>query len=201
MPLNTFLEGEGLLLQLLTEADCREAYTSWFNDPQVCRYNSHHLFPLRPEALLTYVKQTQASTTDLVLAIVQKFNQRHIGNVSLQQIDLVNRHAEFSILIGEKDCWGKGYSKEAGRLLLDHAFLSLNLHRVHCGTTQDNLPMQALANFLGMMEEGRRREVLFKHNRYLDVIEYGLLKPEYLARFHTPSSAQSDRAKITQNLL
>lgn len=175
-----FLFGERILLRALTKADCDGAYLKWFNDPEVCRYNGHHLFPYRREEAVAYVKKMRASSNDLVLAITEKSSSRHIGNIALQNIDFVNRSAEFAILIGEKDCWGKGYSKEGGRLLLNHGFRSLNLHRIYCGTAQNNLPMRKLAAYLGMRQEGRRRKALFKGKRYLDILEYGVLQEEFL---------------------
>lgn len=175
-----FLVGERILLRALTEEDCLGSYPGWFNDPEVCRYNSHCVFPYSKEDALRYVRRITGSTTDLVLAIIQRSDNRHMGNVSLQQIDGVNRTAEFAILIGEKDCWGKGYSKEAGRLILDHGFRMLNLNRIYCGTPLDNIPMKRLALSLGMRQEGIRRQVLFKEGRALDMVEFGVLKEEHL---------------------
>lgn len=175
-----FLVGERILLRALTEEDCSGRYPSWFNDQEVCRYNSHFLFPYRQEDSIRYVRGITDSTTDLVLAIAQKKENRHIGNVSLQNIDVVNQTAEFSILIGEKDCWGKGYSREAGRLILDHGFRLLNLNRIYCGTPEDNIPMKKLALSLGMKEEGRRRQALFKEGRTLDIVEFGILREDVL---------------------
>ncbi|MEJ7697044.1 MAG: GNAT family protein [Candidatus Limnocylindrales bacterium] len=38
--------------------------------------------------------------------------------------------ALYHITIGEKDAWGRGFGGEATRLMLDHAFTSLGLHRI-----------------------------------------------------------------------
>ena len=80
---------------------------------------------------------------------------------------------------GEKEVWGKGYSKEAGRLIVNHAFKVLNLQRIFCGTSEKNIPMQRLALGMGFKEEGRRRRSVFKDGEYLDILEYGLLKEEW----------------------
>lgn len=88
-------------------------------------------------------------------------------------------------LSGDKTCWGKGYGKEAARLICEHGFQALNLHRISCGTLDNNTAMSKLAESLGMVEEGRRRQAAYKHGRYVDIIEYGVLKSEYVARFHT----------------
>lgn len=184
-----FLKGADIHLRALQESDCQGAYLNWFNDPEVCRFNSHHLFPYRQEEAEEYVRTATVSPSDLVLAIILTAGDRHIGNVSLQNINPVHRSAEFAIVLGEKEVWGKGYSKQAARLVLDHGFLTLNLHRVECGTAATNVPMQKLAEFLGMKEEGRRRQSLFRENRYLDVVEYGVLKEEYLRKFPDAGAA------------
>jgi RimJ/RimL family protein N-acetyltransferase len=118
---------------------------------------------------------------NLVLAIVAKDTDAHVGNISLQNIDLVSRNAEYAIVIGDKNYWGKGVAGEASRLLIAHGFNALNLHRIYCGTSSTNTAMQKLAAKLGMKEEGRRREALYKNGAYADVIEYGLLREDYIA--------------------
>jgi RimJ/RimL family protein N-acetyltransferase len=65
---------------------------------------------------------------------------------------------------------------EAGTLLINHAFKSLNLHRIYCGTSSDNIAMQKLAIKLGMAQEGLRKEAIYKNGNYSDILEYGLLK-------------------------
>lgn len=179
-----FLTATRVLLRPLTEEDCAGPYLEWFNDPEVCGFNGHHYFPYTYSAALAYVREVCASRTDMVLAIVERAGNRHVGNIALQRIDFLSRSAEFSIVIGAKDCWGKGYGKEAARLLLDHGFVTLNLHRISCGTVAENVPMMRLAASLGMQQEGRRRQALYKNNRYLDVVEYGVLRDEYLHLFH-----------------
>jgi RimJ/RimL family protein N-acetyltransferase len=42
--------------------------------------------------------------------------------------------------------------------------------------------MQRLANQLGMVEEGRRRHHLFLEGQWVDMLEYGVLKDEFLER-------------------
>ncbi|HEY3375033.1 MAG TPA: GNAT family N-acetyltransferase [Candidatus Aquicultor sp.] len=177
-----FLIGQNIYIRSLREDDLEGNYIQWLNDSEVCKYNSHHTFPYSEGSAEAYIKSTFNSQNALVLAIVLQENDLHIGNVALQNIDFVSRSAEFAILIGEKDYWGKGYSKEAALLVLSHGFMELNLHRIYCGTSIENIPMQRLAIYLGMIEEGRKREALFKHGRYIDTIEYSVLKDEFVKR-------------------
>lgn len=175
----SFLQTPRLYLRSLVSSDIDGSYVNWFNDEEVCQFNGHHIFPYHREEALTYITHIASSHTELVLAIIQRGDERHIGNISLGNIDSVYRSAEFAILIGERDCWGKGYAKEAAQTLILHGFNSLNLHRIYCGTSVDNVPMQKLASALKMKQEGLRREAMFKNGRYLDVIEYGVLRMEY----------------------
>jgi len=187
---NSFLETDDVYLRPLQPKDADGPYVAWFNDAEVCRGNAHHIYPYTRQAALEYIENAQQYRVELVLAIIQKSDNRHIGNVNLKNINFVSRSAEFAILIGEKDCWGKGFSKQVARLLLDHAFFALNLNRVYCGTYQTNIAMRKLAAFMGMQEEGRRRKAAFKNNHYIDIIEFGVLRDEYIGKFGVPGDAR-----------
>lgn len=174
-----FLDGPRIFLRGLERSDVEGNYGLWLNDPTVCRYNAHHRFPYGTEELFDYIDGLTGAHDRLVLAIVEKESGKHVGNVSLQAIDPVEKSAEFAIVIGEMSAWGRGYSKESARLMIDHGFGTLNLHRIGCGTSEDNLPMQKLALAMGFSLEGRRREAIYKDYRYRDILEYGLLRHEW----------------------
>ena len=178
-----FLRGENIYLRPLQTEDAQGPYLQWFNDEEVSAGTSHHDFPFTIKDASAYIERAQKFDDELILAIALKSDDRHIGNITLKRINYISRTAELAIVIGDKSCWGKGYSKEAARLLLDHAFFTLNLNRIYCGTFETNIPMQKLAEYVGMRIEGRRRQAAFKNNRFLDLIEYGVLREEYLGRF------------------
>ncbi len=178
-----FLIGERVYLRGLELSDLNGNYIAWLNDAQVCQFNSHHVFPYSKEAGESYIKHTQSSKQDLILAIVVKHTDQHIGNIALQCIHPIYRNAEYAILLGEKEYWGQGYSKEASVLLIQHGFLALNLHRIYCGTSADNVAMQKLAIFMGMKEEGRRREAMYKNGKYVDVVEYGMTVEDFFNKY------------------
>jgi len=174
-----FLAGARIYLRNLEPDDVEGNYGYWLNDPEVCRFNAHHRFPYAKDDLRGYIEGLNGARDRLVLAIIDREGDQHVGNISLQSIDPIERSAEFAIVIGEKTAWGKGFSKEAARLILDHGFGALNLHRVCCGTSAENTPMQKLALAMGFSLEGRRREALYKDYQYWDILEYGLLRREW----------------------
>lgn len=182
-----FIEGERLYLRSLEDIDADGEYPSWLNSAVVCNGNSHHVYPYTKEQAVEYIHQVRQSQTDMVFAIVLKNEDRHIGNIALQLINLIYRSAELSLLIGETDAWGCGYAKEASRLVCNHGFNDLNLRRIGCGTFASNVGMQRVAEALGMKKEGIRRKAIFKNGHYIDLIEYGVLWDEYKNFFERES--------------
>lgn len=177
---NIFLAGKNLYLRSIRKSDLKGNYAQWFNDQKVCKSNSHGYFPSDAKKMEDYIERVNSGDSNLVLAIIFNKNKKHIGNISLQNINWVARSAEYAIIIGEKRFWGRSLAREASDLILRHGFLVLNLNRIYCGTPEDNIPMQKLALSLGMKKEGVRRQAFFKHGSYKDMFEYGVLRPEYL---------------------
>ncbi|MBV9182603.1 MAG: GNAT family N-acetyltransferase [Acidobacteria bacterium] len=163
----------------LRVADLHGPYTTWFEDQDVCRYNSHGKFAKTEEYFKVFFDHLNQEDR-LVWAICHHADG-HIGNVSLQSISVIDHNAEFAILLGDKRHWGKGVGTLAGRKLVEHGFNKLNLERLYCGTAATNHAMRTLAANLGMTEEGTRRKHLYLEGEWVDVIEYGLLKDEFLA--------------------
>jgi [ribosomal protein S5]-alanine N-acetyltransferase len=178
---NIFLQGESIYLRPLEQGDLTMEYVAWLNDTEVCEFNSHAVFPYTKEKMESYYQHLQqTSSSNIVLAIIDKSNHNHIGNISLQSINWINRNAEYAILLGEKSYWGKGVASEASILICEYGFSRLNLHRIYCGTSSKNIGMQKLAAKMNMKQEGIRKEAIFKNGEYLDIVEYGVLKNDFL---------------------
>jgi RimJ/RimL family protein N-acetyltransferase len=176
----TFLAGPRVVLRPLVAADADGPYLDWFNDAEVSRLNSHHAFPYTRDEALAWIAALPGRRDALVLAI--ELDGRHVGNISLQDIDPVARGAELAIVLGDRSVWGQGIGTEAAELLVAHGFRALNLHRIACGTVAANRGMRRLAERLGMAEEGRRRDAAWTDGAYHDVIEYGLLAADWASR-------------------
>lgn len=166
-------------LKFLSVQELAGRYPHWFADAQVCAHNSHGAFPMSSESCRAYIESLQHTKSSVVFAVYHVSDDVHIGNVSLQSIDWINRSAEIAFIFGEKQYWGQGFAEQAARLVLTHAFSVLNLQRVHCGTAATNVGMQKLALKLGMQQEGVRRQALFLSGCYQDIVEFGILSHEF----------------------
>jgi [ribosomal protein S5]-alanine N-acetyltransferase len=178
---NPFLAGSQVYLRALERADLNETYLAWLNDPEVTRYLETGVFPSTLEDLEKFYETVTGSRSQVILAIVDKKSDRHIGNVKLGPIDWIHRRAVFGILIGEKKFWGRGIGEEVTRLMVEYAFQRLNLNRVTLGVTAEHQPAVRCYEKVGFRVEGRIREDLFKDGEYKDRLWMGLLRSEYLA--------------------
>jgi len=173
-----FLTDEIVILRPLQLSDLEAGYIHWFDDRVVCAGNNHHRFPYSYEEMEEYIGNSY-SRQNLTLAIITKSDNKHVGNISLSNIDFINSNCTFSIVLGEKEAWGRSVGYSSAKLIIEHAFNELNIKRINIGTFECNVGMRKLAVKLGAVEEGIRRKAVFKNGEYIDVIEYGLLSDEY----------------------
>lgn len=176
---NGFLENENIILRPLQEDDAEGEYSTWFNNEKVCYGNSHHVYPYTKVEAKNYISYVCGNKNIIALAIVDKNNNKHIGNISLQNVNYISRNAELSIVLGDIKSWGRGYGKQASFLICKHGFFELNLHRIYLGTPRSNVGMQKIALHIGMKEEGVRRDAFFKSGKFEDIIEFGIIKSEF----------------------
>jgi RimJ/RimL family protein N-acetyltransferase len=168
------LESNRLYLRPLKNEDANGVYPTWLNDKEVCKYNSHGDTYYTKKMALNYINMVNNNPKCIVFAIIDKKSDKHIGNISLQQINTKNKTAEFAILMGEKQFWNKGLATEAGKLLIKYGLNQLKLHKIYCGTSEANLPMQKLASNLGMKKTGTSKKALEKNNQLFDIYNYSL---------------------------
>ncbi len=109
-------------------------------------------------------------------------DDRLIGKAMVEWINWTNSNGWLWLGIGEADCRGKGFGKQALGLLLQYAFAELNLFRVSAALAEYNEPALNLFRKFGFVEETRRREALHRDNRRWDLMGYGLLRSEWESR-------------------
>ena len=93
--------------------------------------------------------------------------EREITN--LTRIDRHTGTAYFGVVIGEKDCWGKGIARETLRLVLRRA-AALRLRKVLLEVASDNPRAIALYQRTGFETEGVLRQHLPRGQGFADVI-------------------------------
>jgi len=115
----------------------------------------------------------------LKLAVCLKKDHKHIGPVSLTDIDRSNGVARCGILIGEKSLWGKGLGTEAILLMLHHGFYTLGLTRIEARQLLFNQASVRLFEKCGFRVEGVLRKAVFKDGRHQDLNLMAILREEF----------------------
>lgn len=150
-------------------------YKKWFTNKEVVKFTSHGIYNKTVNDYKDFFNSI--GKNNIVFAIM--FRGKHVGNVSLQSIDYVNRSAELAIVIGESNVHCKGIGYKACKAILIHAFEKLNMNRVWTGTSELNLAMQKIAKKIGMTQEGAFRKAKYSKGNYVDIYEYAILRGEY----------------------
>jgi RimJ/RimL family protein N-acetyltransferase len=176
-------EIDNIRLIPFTEEMISEKYISWFNNITTCEHTSHCVYPMTRDRALSYIRSINNPSSDTIVWAIMNctgYDKRdriysHIGNICLASIDLINRTAEVSIIIGEafKDL---GIGTKAIKQILYHGFYKLNLQRIWLGTSSKNIGMQKVAEKVGMKQEGVLKNALFSNGEYVDDLIYGIIK-------------------------
>lgn len=171
-----------------------QAFQRWYADPAVVRLTRYQDSPMRPDEIERFFAARALGTDSLAMAIHVRAGDRLIGTCALSQLDADNGSALFHITIGEQDTWGRGYGTEATRLMVDHAFGALSLHRV--GLTVFSFNDRAIRSYrsVGFVVEGRAREAIWREGRWWDEIAMSLLDSDWKALRGQPATDGTDAA-------
>ncbi len=168
-----FLVGERIYLREVSLSDVNGSYYRWMNDPEVTQYLEIRFAANSLETLQEYVKDFLGNKDNIFLAIVLKENHKHIGNIKMGPINWFHRLADIGVMLGEKDCWSKGYAAEAISLVAEHAFNNLNLHKLIAGCYEPNQGALKTFQKAGFEIEGMRKRHCFFNGEYVGAVFLG----------------------------
>lgn len=159
---------ERLLLRSFTSVDITDEYVGWLNDKEVVRFSEqrHHVHTL--ESCQVYFSSINESD-DLFFAIIDQRLGRHIGNVSCI-MDYKNLVADIAILIGVKECWGRGLATEIYRELALFILQEKDFRKVTAGTMSVNRSMLAVLKNAGFETEAVRTRHVLVDGQEVDLI-------------------------------
>lgn len=151
-------------------------YVKWLNDKTVSENLGCDTNVATLDGEREWIRKNQNSYN---FAIVLKENDELIGNCSFVEIDLVHRNATLGIFIGDEKNRGKGYGKEAIKLLLEYGFNNLNLNNVMLSVFSFNKKAIKVYESLGFKKFGIRHKSHYFKGQFYDEIQMELLKDEY----------------------
>jgi RimJ/RimL family protein N-acetyltransferase len=174
------IEGSSIVLRRHRRENLR-AFLRWYGDPDVVRLTRDQDGPMRPDEIARFFEARVVGPGAMAMAIHLRGSDRLIGTCAFSQLDGDNGSTLFHITIGERDVWSRGHGTEATRLMLDHAFGTLGLHRVALSVFAFN--ERAIRAYLraGFTIEGRAREAIWRDGAWWDEITMSILELEWRA--------------------
>ena len=114
-----FMEGETCSINPL-EIDHYQRVWEWMMDPEVTKYMFYGQRPQTLEDTEKFISDGLSGENDLFVIRTSMENEigpcdELVGFTGLYSISLTARSAEFRILIGNKEQWGKGIGTEVTR--------------------------------------------------------------------------------------
>ena len=172
------LEGESVVLRRHVPENLA-AFRRWYRDPEVARLARYQDGPMAIEEIDRFFQARAIGSESMAMAIHVRATDRLVGTCALSQMDGDNGSAMYHVTVGEKDAWGRGFGTEATRLIVDHAFATLGLHRVALAVFEFN--ERAIRSYAscGFVTEGRAREAIWRDGRWWDELSMSLLESEW----------------------
>lgn len=174
------LETERLILRETTEADAPELF-ELYRDPEMTRFITFSTHTSIADTLdfLGWMANAFKQQESIRWGIVLKLADRLIGTGGLHFWKRELRMMEVGYHIG-RPYWGNGYATETLRALVDFGFERMNLNRIEGRHNAGNDASGQVMKNVGFQREGIWRQREIKDGGLIDVVQYSLLREEYL---------------------
>ena len=171
--------GDGIEIRTLTPDDAEESFA-------LVERNRDRLHPWMiwepttrsPEDTREFIARSLASETDVEANGIW-VDGRLAGSMGLR-IDVGDAAAEIGYWIGG-EFEGRGIVAKACRRFFDFAFDELGMHRMELCAAIGNVRSRAVAERLGMRQEGVVRDGVRTPEGFKDLVIYGILDDEWRA--------------------
>lgn len=169
------IQGEEIYLAPVMEEDI-ESFVAFMNDLEMTLFTGTFSGVYGFEEERDYFKP---SHDKVQLVIHRQGTGKTLGLVELMNLSHVNGSAEIGISLGLREFRDKGYGREALTLMIEFAFLGLNLSSLYLTCLDNNKRGLALYKSLGFKEAGRLRKHRYLGGQYRDLLYMDLLKEEF----------------------
>lgn len=166
-----FIKNDIISLRIAEPNDAALIYR-WENDMRVWQDSETRVpFSMRQIEQFLLNNNDLMSEKQLRLMIEDAKNGAQVGCIDIYDYDEFNLRAGFGILIDEK-YRGKGYAKNAIKLLSEYCFNTLLLNQIYALVLASNIESMFLFESLGFERCGVRKQWCKTSEGFIDQIEY-----------------------------
>jgi RimJ/RimL family protein N-acetyltransferase len=178
---NPYAVGRRVYLRHPTPQDVEGRWHQWFSDEETLLWLPLQYWPSSVERQREHYQAGLKSADRLLLSIVDKDSDRHIGVCSFA-INWLHQFTEIALVIGEKEFRTGPHALDSLALMMQIAFLRLNMRIVRSSYVDGNDASKGLTDVLRFEETGRTRDLWWIRGRYCDGISIALYRDEWLKR-------------------
>ena len=183
MKIPRIIEGEKVKLMLVDRADA-ERIAELINDKEVVRYLGKEVpYPYKLKDAKDWIRKFGKNSEEFNMVIISKQSDEIVGVIGLSEMfdEGDSKKAYIGYWLGKK-YWGKGYAKEAARLLVDYGFREMGLLRLYTIVYEPNIISAKILENIGFQREGMLRQHIqsrFDKDQWWNAFTYGLLRKEW----------------------
>lgn len=179
---NPYAEGKTIYLRSPTIEDVEGRWHEWFSDYNTTKYLVDRYWPNSIESQKEFFLSTKNDRNRLVLSVVCKDTDQHIGVCNLSSINWVHRYADIALVIGEDKYRNGAVAIEVFSMLLEIAFLRLNLMNVKGEYMSSNPLTDMLMKLFGFDVIGEYKNLLSFGGKSVNTICAQLSRENWIER-------------------
>jgi len=174
-------EGRLVRLAVLEEKDAA-SIAEWYGDAGWLRlYDGTMAIPRTTGQIAEIIAHAAKEPTEILLGLRRIGDETLVGMAGLDGINTQHGRTSLSIAVAPS-LWGRGYGRDGMELLLQFAFMELNLYRVGLTVFDYNERAIALYRSMGFVQEGVFRGFLRRDGARHDMLLMSLLVDEWKER-------------------
>lgn len=179
---------EGELIRLRArEPEDEDVVHRWMADPDVILYNIVRYPRSRQSTRERIAAGADIGYAHARFAIETKAENKLIGDIAIHVEEAESRCGWMAMTLGDPDFRDRGYGTDALRTTCRFGFEMMNLNRLELEVMAENGRAIRAYEKVGFQHEGRRRQAVYSHGRYIDLVVMGLLRDELTTGDGTPA--------------
>ena len=175
--------GKTVVLRAI-EMEDGEFIKDMFNDPEIENLVGGWAFPLSLHAQERWM-EAHYNDQNAIRLVIDTKEDGSVGIITLTDIDWKNRRADIGVKIASNENRFKGYGTDAIMAIMRYVFDEMGFHRLDWSRLAMNQVSAHLSEKCGFVEEGLKRDYIYKGGRFRDLVEASILADEYYELINT----------------
>jgi RimJ/RimL family protein N-acetyltransferase len=179
---NAYATGNSIYLRAPTTEDVHGKWHEWLSDPEITKYLADRYLPNSLENQMDFFKSLGTSKDRIVFSICTIENDEHIGICGFSSINWFHRYADITYVLGNSDLVGGTVISEVVKLLLEIAFVRLNLENLISDHAASQPVTPLIDKMFGFKNVGILKNYVYVDGKKDDLVKNQLTKADWLER-------------------